>query len=431
MNVGILVPTATRDREYKECKQAWSNQTSITKVSQGRPNLSLKTKRKELETGKALPLPLVAKSQRNRTSLIITWIEIKMPTVILLDVSLSMTRRIACEGKETQLRELAREGVYDFFDQLAKKCRLEFTALVAFSSLWEIVHEFTRDFEALKKCCSSVNIYDKTCITTALSGVERLVMDEWGPAVPVNLILVTDGRVGTGSGSLKEILRTINTRTTDTAFPLPFPFPCFLTIACLSVPSDFTEHKPWYEKLLKLNKGRGEIILPETPLCVKSVQNAFRSIFQSHYNQYEGSLLCGNLKSQITMFPSPNFKNGWLDVLGMYRKRKEEMHQLHMPSELKIIGFLDIADVASPAYVSRHLVLPVSKLSDDNKEGINDKEETSGTFGITEEDGKTPSFCVLLHGSLKIEKMVAVVQLRYVLIIEPFVYNPYKSATSK
>lgn len=31
--------------------------------------------------------------------------------------------------------------------------------------------------------------------------------------------------------------------------------------------------------------------------------------------------------------------------------------------------------------------------------------------GSTSDDGKTPSFCVLLHGSLKVEGMVALCQI--------------------
>lgn len=57
-------------------------------------------------------------------------------------------------------------------------------------------------------------------------------------------------------------------------------------------------------------------------------------------------------------------------------------------SELSIIGFLGMSRVECPATLSRHLVLP-QRASDESTENI----ETSS---------KTPSFCVLLHGALKV-----------------------------
>lgn len=55
-----------------------------------------------------------------------------MPTVILLDVSLSMSRPIATsEGhEETSRRHLAVAGINPFLDYLASNCKLEFVSLV-------------------------------------------------------------------------------------------------------------------------------------------------------------------------------------------------------------------------------------------------------------------------------------------------------------
>ena len=55
---------------------------------------------------------------------------------------------------------------------------------IAFSSLYEIVSPFTRDFDALKLKLQQLDEYDKTCIETALNGVNRLVLGEWGSATP-------------------------------------------------------------------------------------------------------------------------------------------------------------------------------------------------------------------------------------------------------
>ena len=83
-----------------------------------------------------------------------------MPTVVLLDVSLSMMKNIqGIDQQESSInkRHLAIRGLYSFFDYLSENCRLEFTALIAFSSLWEIVVRFTRDYDSLKEGCLNVD----------------------------------------------------------------------------------------------------------------------------------------------------------------------------------------------------------------------------------------------------------------------------------
>ena len=330
-----------------------------------------------------------------------------MPTVILLDVSLSMSRRVPeADGKktETQLLHLAQNGIHYFLDELAERSKLEFTSLVIFSSLWEIVVPFTRDFAALKAGCFSIDVYDKTRIENALQGVESLVMEEWGGVVPINIILVTDGRVGVGSGSLKESLK--NVKIDSGEFPLPFSFPSNLSIVCLGDPTvdeNFTENINCYRDLIKLNNNNGEIYIPERPLSNGHVEQVFQKIIKTHYEIYAGTLFCGNLNSQVTLLPFPNFKNSWLNILCSYRPEKKNIPNMKMPTELHIAGFLDIADISNPPYISRHVVLPIpknAKANDGNK-----------AQQATEEDARSPSFCVLLHGSLKIEKMVAVVHL--------------------
>lgn len=330
-----------------------------------------------------------------------------MPTVILLDVSLSMSRRtIRADGRKTdsQLMHLAQHGIHHFLDELAERSKLEFTSLVIFSSLWEIVVPFTRDFAAIKAGCLSLDVYDKTRIENALQGVESLVMEEWGGVVPINLILVTDGRIGIGSGSLGESLKNAKIENED--FPLPFSFPCNMSIVCLSDPNadeNFAENMSCYRELVKHNNSNGEIYIPESPLTKANVEEVFQKIMESHYETYIGTLSCGKLNSLITLLPYPNFKNSWLSVLSSYRLENKDMSDFKLPTEIQVAGFLDIADISNPPYVSKHVVLPIPKKMKDGE-----KKKASQS---TEEDSKNPSFCVLLHGSLKIEKMVAVVQL--------------------
>lgn len=78
------------------------------------------------------------------------------------------------------------------------------------------------------------------------------------------VIVVTDGSCGMGQGSLKHSLQTYNQRdSTDSKFPLPFPFPAKLHILCISNPgdSDLKASLPLYQKLIDINDQVGHVKL--------------------------------------------------------------------------------------------------------------------------------------------------------------------------
>ena len=80
----------------------------------------------------------------------LSWV-FTMPTVVVMDVSLSMTRPVSLESSEEfQRKNLAVHGLTMLFEHMAANYRLEFTSLVAFSSLWELLVPFTRDYNTLQ-----------------------------------------------------------------------------------------------------------------------------------------------------------------------------------------------------------------------------------------------------------------------------------------
>ncbi|CAB1331771.1 unnamed protein product, partial [Coregonus sp. 'balchen'] len=159
-----------------------------------------------------------------------------MPTVVLMDASLSMTRPVSLEpcSEELQRKNLAVAGLTMLFEHMATNYRLEFTSLVAFSSLWEQLVPFTRDYNILQEALSNLEDYDKTCLESALHGVSNVVQQEWGHACPTQVVLVTDGSLGIGKGSLRHSLQTLKGRPEDKKFPLPFPFPAKLFVMCIA-----------------------------------------------------------------------------------------------------------------------------------------------------------------------------------------------------
>lgn len=96
--------------------------------------------------------------------------------------------------------------------------------------------------------------------------------------------------------------------------------------------------------------------------------------------------------------------------------------------EVALCGFIDLVHVGSPAAVSRHLVLPFSAspattpaqvpaavpASGSAKASMPTvKVESSDEEDDSPDDGRTPSFCVLLHGALKVGKHLHALDMQY------------------
>uniref|UniRef100_A0A665WAR2 Integrator complex subunit 14 n=1 Tax=Echeneis naucrates TaxID=173247 RepID=A0A665WAR2_ECHNA len=323
-----------------------------------------------------------------------------MPTVVLMDVSLSMTRPVSLDGSEEfQRKNLAVHGLNMLFEHMASNYRLEFTALMAFSSLWELLVPFTRDYNALQEALSSVEDYDKTCIESALHGVSNLVQQEWGSACPCQVMLITDGSLGIGKGSLRHSLQTLKQRGDDKKFPLPFPFPTKLYIMCIANAEELqmTDAMNNLEELLRLSGGDGQIFTMEGPLCMKSVQAMFGRLIDYAYSPFHAVLHCGNLSSDVQVFPRPE---------PIVVDEEVEPMPRTVSTDLEIVGFIEISDISSPPVISRHLVLPIAVNKDVDEVGTGATDELEEEPSASQMAGKSPNFCVLLHGSLKVEESI-------------------------
>ncbi|KAH3839511.1 integrator complex subunit 14-like [Dreissena polymorpha] len=320
-----------------------------------------------------------------------------MPTILALDVSLSMSRPVKTEagGEDFSRKNLAIHGLSTLLDYFTANCKLEFTSLVVFSYLWEQLCAFTRDVDVIKAALNTVGDFSKTCFEPVLRGVSSLVVEEFGGTTPVQVILVTDGSTGVGPGSLQNLLQAWDQGDNSIRCPLPFPFKGRLTVVCLASPIEpqLKAALPMFERLIELNNGAGDIFVPEGALDMTSVGEMFTRVAVKYYSPYRGLLTCGHLKSNITLHPAPT---------PLDRSSEFSSAQCMVSDRLEICGFMDLGDIASPPTVSRHLVLPLPARPGNEVKGEGDEEE---------EDGKVPSFTVLLHGSLKVEGMVALTRV--------------------
>ncbi|XP_030761764.1 integrator complex subunit 14-like [Sitophilus oryzae] len=323
-----------------------------------------------------------------------------MPTVILLDASLSMTRPIQfIDGIETTRKQLAITGINAFLDHLSVHSKLEFIALIAFSSLYEERCSFTRDYNVIKSELKNIDDYDKTCLETAFHGVNQMILGEWGNNTVCQIILITDGSTGIGSMSLKETL-TLDKAVGSMPFSLPFSFPAKLHVVCIAGANEpsFIKSRPLYQRLIDMSGYDGSIQVLEQLQSEADIITLFQKLAEEIYISFKGVLKCGSLDSKIILSPAPV----------AYTKITDFNSQTYNVSTLiDICGFISVADVGSPMAISRHLILPATA------SGKNDL--TSTTIDLTDEnsidEGNTPSFCVLLHGALKVENMAALVAI--------------------
>uniref|UniRef100_A0A8C4Q4C6 Integrator complex subunit 14 n=1 Tax=Eptatretus burgeri TaxID=7764 RepID=A0A8C4Q4C6_EPTBU len=329
-----------------------------------------------------------------------------MPTVVLLDTSLSMARPICGEAAdEVQRKHLAAHGLGILFEHLSSQYRLEFTALAAFSSACKLLVPFTRDCNVLQEELSCVDDQDKTCIEVALQTASTLVQEEWGLNTCCQIVLVTDGCLGIGKGSLRHSLRTLAQRTENSTFPLPFAFPAKLHVMCAASLEELQAMGTLdsLERLVELNNGQGKVYTLEGSISIKAAQAMFCKLIDDAFSPFLSVLHCGHLSSEVHLFPRPE---------PIVPENQLEPHPITVSADLQIVGFIEIGDVASPPVLSRHLVLPTSSTKDGGDEGGAPHVEDGGEEEVSvQKAGSRPSFCVLLHGSLKVEAMVAMVQL--------------------
>jgi len=236
-----------------------------------------------------------------------------MPTVILLDVSLSMCRKVLLTdtNDSDSIRNLAVKGIHVLLDHIVSNSRLENTALLIFSSLWEKTVNFTRDYDQIRAALNELDQYhDKTNILNAIIGVNDLVMEEWGSSCPlVNVILVTDGSC---------TMSALEYESMAEKQILTFQFPSKLHVVCIGPTntSSMQSAVTFFNSIITTYGMDGSICKTSTPnatqenqvhfpeqMTVRSINRVFQKIGDSCYKTWKGQIHCGNLWSPITLFP--------------------------------------------------------------------------------------------------------------------------------
>lgn len=161
-------------------------------------------------------------------------------------------------------------------------------------------------------------------------------------------------------------------------------------------------------------------------------------MFQFRYEQFKGTLRLGTeMPSPILLWPPPKpvrivadfdvieaHMEGTIDIKGYFQGLPEFQKQENKKYNFNA-GFLTLADVSSPPILSKHIVFPyimrqikqLLKLSFRHPlfflaNGIFIFRE-DGSMSTLEEDARTPTLGVFVHGPLKNENMCALVQVKH------------------
>ncbi len=324
-----------------------------------------------------------------------------MPTVFLVDRSLSMMRPVSSEEGSPSRLELARQGVSWFFDYLSQYYPLEYTSLLTFSSSCDVVVPFTRDYETLKTKLDEVSVQDRTDLHSALCVMVDVIVNEWGSFAPCQVVVVTDGSPG--------IRHQDSARRSKHSFFTPFP--CQISVVCLASNTEMTSpaRRDSVERLCEtVGISRADVYLPNDDLCEDSVRDAVTRLVRKCFLPFTTCIKCGHLSVPVGLTPSPhmlrtNF-NLSVSLDQTFPPLESSLRDLSYPSEMKVCGFIDISAIPAPPHYSRHFVLDPVKLSDSFELG---KEKPKPS----EEESQKASFRVLLHGGLKIESKAALLKL--------------------
>jgi len=237
-----------------------------------------------------------------------------MPTVILIDSSLSMLRPANKPSEPSsdtdgfQIMDLAKWGVDLLLGHIEKSYKLEHIAVLSYGCQCDLVCPFTRDMSEIRAKITTVDGSDSTNIISGLKGVINYVQESWGNSTSVNVIAVTDGGTGHGKRSLKSLLENRNLLEREISIPLGFSGT--LNVVLVNHMDEANSVLPTFEHLIELAGLPGQVLVPqEQPghqLTRASVEKCFQTLIDIHFKPFVGKLNLGDeLSSNITLSPPP------------------------------------------------------------------------------------------------------------------------------
>ncbi|KAM7354073.1 integrator complex subunit 14 [Cochliomyia hominivorax] len=308
-----------------------------------------------------------------------------MPTIIALDTSLSMQRTIPGRSEENALtyHQLALKGISQLLEHLAATSKLEFAALLTYSSTCELKVDFTRDYDQIKQTVKKVEAGDKLCLMSLMKSVSTIFTTNWGTQSHCQVVVFTDCGLGFGSTSLKTFLQNYVGKEHEQEFSwVKVLKPVKWNFICLGVHGDayFTRAITVYQQLLDFTGIKGQLYMTKAPKDIDGNESSIieqqkttlpghkselgrtamfemiEKLCETNFKPFEVILKCGGyfrLECPVLLWPPPQpYQGPGSD------NEKSPTTLLTLANKLEICGYLALTDIGSPSSLSRHLIIP-------------------------------------------------------------------------
>lgn len=204
---------------------------------------------------------------------------------------------------------------------------------LVYSTLYEVLVDFTRDYDAIKQALAKVEHYDQTCVEKMLHAVKSMLLSNWGSQNQSQVLVFTDCGIGMGAESLRSAIATLGQRRSSahadgqsSNMCLPFTFASKLSFLCLGEPADpvFCNALCLYRELLNVSGQLGELFVPAaaanaskaevkdsataTALNASSMHDLVMRMCDTNYKPFEATLKCGGyarLECSVNIWPPP------------------------------------------------------------------------------------------------------------------------------
>ncbi|XP_054744087.1 integrator complex subunit 14 [Anastrepha obliqua] len=317
-----------------------------------------------------------------------------MPTIIALDVSLSMQRQIPGRSEENSLtyHQLALKGISQLLEHLSATSKLEYVSLITYSSTLEVKVDFTRDYDVIRQAVKKVEPGDKLCLISMLKNVASILSTNWGTQNYCQVVVFTDCGLGFGSTALKEFFKSYVDKEDDAAFDWITQLKAVkLNFICMGVHNDyyFTRAILLYQQLIDFTGLKGQLYMPKSPKdAIEATENTndtsksaantsagtsiatttshsthkselgrtamfelIERVCETNFKPYEVILKVGGyfrLECPVLIWPPP----------ALYKTEGGVKNELKIAQKIEVSGYLSLSEIGSPASLSRHLVIP-------------------------------------------------------------------------
>eukprot|EP00729_Bicosta_minor_P012556 gene12556-17896_t len=244
-----------------------------------------------------------------------------MPTLILLDKSLSMGRAVgwphglaARPGGSMPTRfSLARATAATIVDHLQANLPFEYTSLMTFSSRCKTEVEFgNNNHQELREALRQIHLGDRTA---------------WSAALKANYL---PDRTDHGGGDGRNAAAVAGRDAVQASH-------CVARFAKGASKVDSADA----DALSK--DGGGGVVPLDIAMGLQGIMTGMGEFLSSQFAAFKGTLRFGHLESAIRLYPPPS------GATGIERALREN---------IEIHGFLPRVQVESPAVLSRHVIMP-------------------------------------------------------------------------